>query len=345
MYFLNHKNVFVIIIKKLIVSPDTYEELENGILAEEWPNWVQEQENIIIKKKEEEEAAIEMERKKKEEILLKEKEKLEEELANQKLKETQENIKNSLIAMLYQPLNKNISELPAIPKIKPFDKNEEQTKEDNTDANANNSNNEKPTLNNENEENKLIENLDEENININAIEFKITNPNFKKSFLELWKRKEIEKEQNRKDLIDHLQNELQKKDDNCLFNLSEQSLAKLEKSRQELINKIKEISKEDENNKIRYVYDPEQIDASIQNSELLKDQYFTQLQKHIEEIISTNIQDISERLTTVNLELEKLKGNDTSDSTNKKGANKNDDSKKAPNKKEDNKSKQKSKKK
>jgi len=35
-----------------------------------------------------------MERKKKEEVLLKEKEKLEKELANQKLKETQDNIKN-----------------------------------------------------------------------------------------------------------------------------------------------------------------------------------------------------------------------------------------------------------
>ncbi|KAG4094582.1 hypothetical protein H8356DRAFT_1692588 [Neocallimastix lanati (nom. inval.)] len=321
--------------KKAIVSPDTYEELENGILAEEWPNWVQEQENIIIKKKEEEEAAIEMERKKKEEVLLKEKEKLEKELANQKLKETQDNIKNSLISMLYQPLNKNISELPAIPKIKPYEKTDEQTKEDNINANLNNNNNnnnEKPSINIENEENKLIENLNEENININAIKFKITNPNFKESFLELWKRKDIEKEQNRKDLLYHLQNELQRKNDSYIFDLSEQSLVKLEKSRQELINKIKEISTEEENNKIRHVYDPEQVDASIQNSELLKDQYFTQLQKHVEEIISSNIQHISERLAAVNLELEKLKGNDTAASTNKKGANINDASKKKDNK-------------
>jgi len=104
--------------KKTVVSPITFEELSHGIIAEEWPNWVQEQERILIKKKEEEEAAIEMEKKKKEEELLKEKEKLEEELAKQKLKETQENIINSLLTMLYQPPSKNISESPIIPLIK-----------------------------------------------------------------------------------------------------------------------------------------------------------------------------------------------------------------------------------
>ena len=42
--------------KKTVVPPITFEELSHGIIAEEWPNWVQEQEKIIIKKKEEEEA-------------------------------------------------------------------------------------------------------------------------------------------------------------------------------------------------------------------------------------------------------------------------------------------------
>ncbi|OUM68986.1 hypothetical protein PIROE2DRAFT_57748 [Piromyces sp. E2] len=79
---------------KTVLPPVVFEELEHGILAEEWPNWVQEQENILIKKREEEEAAIELEKKKKEEEMIKEKERLEEELARQKLKETQENIIN-----------------------------------------------------------------------------------------------------------------------------------------------------------------------------------------------------------------------------------------------------------
>jgi len=153
-------------------------------------------------------------------------------------------------------------------------------------------------------------------------------------------------------LIDQLNIELQKKNDVFAFDISEESLSRLEKSRHELIEKIKNITGEDENKKLRYVYDPEKVENIIQNSELLKDQYFTQLQKHIEEVITTNIQHISERIDSVNIELEKLTSNndDKNNASNKKGANKKEDKKATdkkspPNKKDDTKKKDKTKKK
>ncbi|ORX87466.1 hypothetical protein BCR32DRAFT_289289 [Anaeromyces robustus] len=324
--------------KKSIVIPPSFEELEHGILAEEWPNWVQEQENIIIKKKKEEEAAIELERKKNEERLLKEKELLEEELAKQKLSETQNSIINNLISILYQPSNKNISEFPVIPLIKQIEEKEEKSNENENIVNTS------PVENKEEHE----ENNSETNLNNNDNDddfntklFKISNPNFRKSFLDLWKKQVSDREQQQKDLVYQLNFELQRKNDSLQFDLSEQSLLKLENSRQELMKKIKEITGEDESKKLKYVYDPNQVETIIQNSELLKEQYFTQLQKYIEEIITTNIQHINERIENVNNELEKLRGNkEEKTNTNKKGGK--DDKKttnnnKAPSKKEDNK--------
>lgn len=240
--------------------------------------------------------------------------------------------------MLYQPSNKIISELPLIPKIKVTE--EEEEKQSNTH----------PSLQeySENNENELNEINEKESADINNIKFKISNPNFRNSFLELWKKQELNKEQQRTDMINQLHFELQRKDDSFIFDLSEQSLVKLENSRQELIRKIKEINGEKNNDEIKDVYDPEHVDSIIQNSELLKDQYFSQLQKHVEEIITTNIQHINERIETVNSELEKLKisVDEKNNPSNKKGTNKKDDKKEeksSKNKKDDNKSKQKQK--
>jgi len=330
--------------KKTVVPPVTFEKLSHGVIAEEWPDWVQEQERILIKKKEEEEAAIEMEKKKKEEELLKEKERLEEELAKQKLKETQEAIINSLTTMLYQPFSKNISELPIIPLIKT---EEEDKNEDSSNEVHKNELDDDNNLENENNNNK---NEDKDENEFKNKKYNISNTNFRNSFLELWKRQVLDREQQQQELVEQLNIELQKKNDVFAFDISEESLSRLENSRHELINKIKEITGEDENIKLRYVYDPEQVENIIQNSELLKEQYFTQLQKHIEEIITTNMQHISERINIVNAELEKLRNdnNDKNNASNKKGENKKEDknaanNKKTPNKNEDTKTKNKTK--
>jgi hypothetical protein len=334
--------------RRTVTLPVPFEELEHGIVAEDWPNWVEEQENILIRKKEEEEAAIENERKLKEEMLLKEKERLEEELAQQKIKEAQDNIKNSLNSLLYQPSNKTIGELPEIPLVKSVEENNEQNNEDNI-------NNDKITINNENEEEQKNEVLDKNNADVNSIKFKISNPNFRNSFLDLWKKQETVKEQKQKDLVYQLKQDYQRKEDRLVFDLSEQSLVNFERSRNSLISKIKEITGEDISEIIRHVYDPENVESIIHNSELLKDQYFTLLQKHIEEIISSNVQHILERLDAVNSELEKLRESvaEKNNPPNKKGANKKDDKKNdknskkntPKNKKESSKSKSKPKKK
>jgi len=335
--------------KKAIVSPVVFEELENGIIAEEWPNWVQEQENIIIKKKEEEEAAIEREKKKKEEELLKEQERLNEELAKQKLLEKQENIIKTLNEILYQPSDKNISDLPFIPLVKSL-----SSDENNHDINVSHEVN----LNGNKDEKELFDEdkeseKDDDDDDFTKKKFNITNPRFRNSFLELWKKQIIDREQQEKDLLYQLNFELQRKNDVYAFDISEQSLSKLENSRHELIKKIKEITGEDESKKLRYVYDPEKVESIIQNSELLKDQYFVQLQKHVEEVITKNVQYITERIDNVNAELEKLRSNneEKNNPPNKKGVNKKDEkntsanNSKTSNTKEDTKKKEKSKKK
>jgi len=247
--------------------------------------------------------------------------------------------------MLYQPSSKTISELPIIPLIK----TEEENKNEDL-SNDINKNDELEDDNNLENENKNIKNEDKDKNEFKNKKFIISNTNFRNSFLELWKKQVLDREQQQKELVEQLNIELQKKNDVFAFDISEESLSRLENSRRELINKIKEITGEDENTKLHYVYDPEQVENIIQNSELLKEQYFTQLQKHIEEIITTNMQHISERINTINTELEKLRNdnNDKNNASNKKGENKKEDKKEAnnkntPNKKEDTKAKNKTK--
>ncbi|ORX44697.1 hypothetical protein BCR36DRAFT_373172 [Piromyces finnis] len=320
-YVFSHpqENIFVDY-NKTVVPPVVFEELEHGIIAEEWPNWVQEQENKLIKKKkEEEEVSNKLERKKKEEEILKEKERIEEELAKQKLKEAQDNIINSLLSLLYKPSDKKISELPVIPYIKSDEENNESKMEQENIVDTDKDEKEK--------EDNDKENYTEDNIK--SKKFNISNPKFRNSFLNLWKKQVIEREQKQKELLDNLNLELQQKNEKLELAISEQSLIKLENSRQELIKKIKEITKERDDNddkNIRIVYNPEQVETIIQNSEILKDQYFTQLQKHIEEVITKNTQYVTERIDNINIELENMRcvKDDKNSQSNKKGSNKKD---------------------
>ncbi|OUM68987.1 hypothetical protein PIROE2DRAFT_57749 [Piromyces sp. E2] len=218
---------------------------------------------------------------------------------------------------------------------------EENNNIENEQENEVNEENEKNNLqkidiNNKEEEKEKEEvnngNGDNDEDDIQNEKFNISNPKFRNSFLELWKKQVIEREQQEKELVDQLNVQLQQKNDNLELDHSDQSLLKLKNSCQELIKKIKKITGDDDEKKIRYVYDPEKVETIIQNSELLKDQYFTQLQKHIEEVITTNIQHITERIDIVNTELEKMRSSNeekNNPSPNKKGANKKDDKKAA----------------
>lgn len=252
---------------------------------------------------------------------------------------------------MYQPSDKNISKLPVIPPIKTEEENNNIENEQENDVNEDTENNNVQEINKDNEEedNNATENNNEDDIQHRI--FNISNPKFRNSFLDLWKKQVIEREQQQKELVDQLNYQLKEKNENIELEHSEQSLLRLENSRQELINKIKEITGDDDEKKIRDVYDPEKVETIIQNSELLKDQYFTQLQKHIEEVITTNIQHIAERIDNVNGELEKLRNpndekNNPPNKKDKKGETKKEDKKAAAqSKKENTKKKEKPKKK
>lgn len=313
---------------------------------------------------------LELEQKKKEEKLLEEQKEEEIRLANLKLKAHQESVIKEFNAIL-QPtqieIDNNQIEPPLITSSIEFIENQATSKEniniDNNTTNINNNNvdeekNTEGSLSPQKDDANNDENKNEEDDDIYKKKFKITNPKFTNEFLELWKKRTIEKElqqsvrsksnlsksnsmTNTHEVVKSSQNLIKSVIDiNNPYNDSQYASSiisstamdnQVQVDSNDTVNKNRsntsksmKLNYEELKKNLKYVFEPNQVLEILQKSEVLNGTYFNQLQKYVEGIITSNILSTAEKIENVNNELIALKESQNQSTSNNKKDNKKD---------------------